>query len=158
MEPATQVSGSGDKGGGVAIGMMMPPDPEWSEDVKKLGDRIANLTLIQCVQLSQYLEEVHGIKCSNGVPQRPWSDPQHMPPQDQVPEQTEWAVIYDGFEADKKLGVIKLIREMTSMGIKEAKDFVETASGKPIREGLAHGEATILKTKLEAAGCKISLK
>lgn len=156
MEPATQVSGSGDKGGGVVVGMMMPPDPEWSEDVKAIGDRIVNLTLAQCAQLSIYLEEVHGIKCSNGVPQ-PREEPREQP-QDQVPEQTEWAVIYDGFEADKKLGVIKLVREITSMGIKEAKDFVETASGKPIREGLAHGEATILKTKLETAGAKISLK
>ena len=149
MEPATQVQGSGgNNNGGVIVGMTMPPDREWSEDVVKIGDRIANLTLVQCVQLSDYLEEVHGIKCSNGIPQ----------PKDAIPEQTEWALVYDGFDPTQKINLVKTFRELTSQGLKESMDFITNGAGKTIKEGMAHGEASILKAKLEAVGAKTTLK
>ena len=156
MEPATQTAGGGNKDGGVIVGMTMPPEPEWSKDVKAIGDQIANLTLIQCVQLSTYLEEVHGIKCSNGVPQPP--DKLPPPPSDAIPEQTEWAVVYEGFDPAQKINLVKMFRELSGMGLKEAMDFITNGAGKTMKEGMAHGEATIFKTKLEAVGAKCSLK
>jgi len=155
MEPTTQTQGSGN-GNGVVIGMTMPPDPEWSPEVVEIGESIVNLTIAQCAQLSIYLDEVHGIKCSNGVPEP--KQEIHGPDPNAVPEQTEFAVILDGYDADKKIGLIKTYRELTSLGLKEAKDFIENGAGKPIKEGLAHGEAIILKTKLEAAGARCSVK
>lgn len=156
--PETQVQGSGDKGGGggVVVGMTMPPDPEWSANVIEIGDQIVNLTLIQCVQLSTYLDEVHGIKCSNGVPQvKDYIPP---PPPNAIPEQTEWAVVYEGFDPAKKINVVKIVREISGLGLKEAMDLVTNGAGKSLKEGCAHGEASILKTKLEEAGAKIDLK
>lgn len=157
MEPATQVQGSGgNNGGGVVVGMTMPPEPEWSKDVKEIGDQIANLTLVQCVQLSEYLEEVHGIKCSNGVPQI--QDQLPPPPKDAIPEQTEWALVYEGFDPAQKINLVKVFRELFSQGLKESMDFITNGAGKTIKEGMAHGEASILKSKLEAVGAKVSLK
>jgi len=128
---------------------------EWSPEVVEIGEAIVNLTLKDAVLLSQYLEEVHGIKCSNGVPQLPDTQEQ---PQEQKVEQTEWAVILDGYEPDKKIGLIKLHREISGLGLKEAKDAVETGIGKPIKEGLSKDEAEKLKKKLEESGARVSLR
>lgn len=129
---------------------------EWSPEVVEIGEAIVNLTLKDAVLLSQYLEEVHGIKCSNGVPQLP--NTQDQPQPETKVEQTEWAVILEGYEPDKKIGLIKVHREVTGLGLKEAKDAVENGIGKPIKEGLPKAEAEALKAKFEAAGARVSLK
>lgn len=158
LELATQVQGAGGNSndGGVIVGMTMPPDREWSEDVMKIGDSIVNLTLAQCAQLSIYLEEVHGIKCSSGVPQP--RDYIPLPPKDAIPEQTEWALVYEGFDPAQKINLVKVFRELTSQGLKESMDFITNGVGKTIKEGMANGEASIFKSKLEAVGAKITLK
>ena len=72
-------------------------------------------------------------------------------------EQTEFSVILDSFAADKKIGIIKVVRELTGLGLKEAKDIVEAAP-KPLKEGVAKAEAEDMKKKLEEAGAKVALK
>ena len=71
-------------------------------------------------------------------------------------EQTEFTVVLEA-AGDNKIGVIKVVREITALGLKEAKDLVEAAP-KPIKEGISKDEATALKKKLEEAGAKVARK
>ena len=70
---------------------------------------------------------------------------------------TEFAVNLDGFDAAKKINVIKVVREITGLGLKEAKDLVEGAP-KPVKENISKDEAEALKKKLEDGGAKVELK
>ena len=70
---------------------------------------------------------------------------------------TEFDVVLDGFDAAKKIGVIKVIREVTSLGLKEAKDLVEGAPSK-VKEGISKEDADKAKKELEEAGGKVSIK
>lgn len=128
--------------------------PAWSPDIVEIGDRIAALTVLQASELGEYMEHVHGIK-----PQTQEAPPQKEPPPREVkaPEQTEFTVVLESFDAAKKIGVIKVLREVSGLAIKEAKDFVEAAP-KPIRENMSKEEAEKIKTKMEEAGAVVSLK
>jgi large subunit ribosomal protein L7/L12 len=155
MEPKTQTDGGGDKAGGVAIATGTPD--EWSNDIVEIGDAIANLTLAQAVQLSTYLEEAHGIKPATSGYVMPDQGPQ-PPKEEKPPEQTEFTVVLEGVpDATKKLGVVKLWREVTSQGLKESKDSVDQAP-KVLKENIPLAEANALKEKFEAAGAKITIK
>ncbi len=72
-------------------------------------------------------------------------------------EKTEFDVILDSYPADKKIGVIKVVRELTGLGLKEAKDLVDAAP-KPIKEGANKADAENIKKKLEEAGAKVTIK
>lgn len=72
-------------------------------------------------------------------------------------EQTEFTVVLKGLDAAKKIGVIKVVRELTGLGLKEAKDLVDGAP-KPVKEGVAKAEAQAWKSKLEEAGATVELK
>ena len=72
-------------------------------------------------------------------------------------EKTEFDVILAGFDAAKKIGVIKVVRELTGLGLKEAKDLVEPAP-KPLKEAIAKDEAEKIKKQLEEAGAKVEVK
>ena len=74
-----------------------------------------------------------------------------------VEEKTEFTVVLTGFEADKKINIIKVVREVTSLGLKEAKDLVESAP-KPIKEGIPKDEAEAIKKKFEEVGAKVEIK
>ena len=74
-----------------------------------------------------------------------------------VEEKTEFTVVLTGFEADKKINIIKVVREVTSLGLKEAKDLVESAP-KPIKEGIPKDEANAIKKKFEDVGAKVEIK
>jgi len=74
-----------------------------------------------------------------------------------VEEKTEFTVVLTGFEADKKINIIKVVREVTSLGLKEAKDLVESAP-KPIKEGIPKEEAEAIKKKFEEVGAKVEIK
>lgn len=128
---------------------------DWSPDICEIGDKIADLTLIQAVALGNYLEEVHGIKASGGVPLPP---PEDEKPPEKPPEQTEFDLILDGYPEDKKITVIKVYREVTGAAIKQAKDFIEQNIGKPLKQGLTKSEAEVMKVKFESAGAKVSIK
>ena len=129
----------------------------WSPEITALGDKIVALTVAKAVELGDYLEEVHKIKpaaagvaiAAQGVP--------GVPAPEKPPEKTEFTVQLDGFAADKKITVIKVVREITGLGLKEAKDLVEGAP-KPVKENISKEEAETLKKKLEDNGAKVSLK
>src|SRR3984957_8690973 len=129
---------------------------EFSAGAKDLGEKIIALTLKQAKELSDYLEEVHGIKPAAGGAVM-------MAPSDggggaaDAPEaQTEFNVILEGF-GDKKIGVIKVVRSLTNLGLKEAKDLVEGVPSK-VKEGVSKEDAEKAKKELEEAGATVSIK
>jgi large subunit ribosomal protein L7/L12 len=127
----------------------------WSGDVKELGDKIVALAKPQAAELSEYLAEVHSIKGGKGGA-APIPGPADPVVVDDVP--TAFNVILEGLaDPAKKITVIKVVREVTSLGLKEAKDLVEGAP-KPVKENLTKDEAEALKKKLEENGAKVSVK
>jgi large subunit ribosomal protein L7/L12 len=125
-------------------------------ELATLGDSIAALTLKQAVQLSEYLESKHGIKAAAGgavMMAGPAAGPAAAAP---VEEKTEFDVMLQEFGANK-IGVIKVVRAATGLGLKEAKDLVEGVPSK-IKEGLAKADAEKLKKELEDAGAKVVIK
>jgi large subunit ribosomal protein L7/L12 len=129
----------------------------WSSEVKELGDKIVALTVAKAVELGDYMEQVHKIKpaaSAVAVAAGPAAGPAAA---EKPAEQTEFTVQLDGFDAAKKINVIKIVREITGLGLKEAKDLVEGAP-KPVKENVSKDEAQKLKAKLEEGGAKISLK
>ena len=129
---------------------------EFSAPTKDLGDKIVALTLKQAKELSDYLEDVHGIKAAAGgavmMARRPPAAAAAA-----AEAKTEFDVVLDGFDAAKKIGVIKVIRALTSLGLKEAKDLVEGAPSK-VKEGISKEDADKAKKELEEAGGKVSIK
>jgi large subunit ribosomal protein L7/L12 len=131
----------------------------FSPEIKELGDKIVALTVGKAVELGNYLEQVHGIKPAAGavVAAAP-AGGGGAAVAEKPAEQTEFAVILEGLaDPAKKITVIKVVREITNLGLKEAKDLVEGAP-KPVKENSPKDEANALKKKLEDAGAKVSLK
>ncbi len=128
----------------------------WSPEITDLGDRIVALTVAKAVELGKYLEERHGIKpAAAGVAVAAAPAAVAAAPKE---EKTEFTVSLDGLaDPAKKINVIKVVREITNLGLKEAKDLVEGAP-KPVKENIAKDEANALKKKLEDGGAKVSLK
>jgi large subunit ribosomal protein L7/L12 len=129
----------------------------WSPEVKDLGDRIVALTVARAVELGDYMEQVHKIKPAASAVAVAAGPAGGAAVAEKPPEQTEFTVQLDGFDAAKKINVIKIVREITGLGLKEAKDLVE-GSPKPIKENVSKDEANKLKQKLEEGGGKVSLK
>jgi len=130
---------------------------EFSAAAKELGDKIVELTLKQAKELSDYLEEVHGIKPAAGgavMMAAPSGDGGGGGAAAEV--QTEFNVVLEGF-GDKKIGVIKVVRTITNLGLKEAKDLVEGVPSK-VKEGVSKEEAEKIKKELEEAGATVSIK
>jgi large subunit ribosomal protein L7/L12 len=130
---------------------------EFSANTKELGDKIVELTLKQAKELSDYLEQVHGIKPAAGggmvMMAGPGGGGGGPAP---VAEKTEFDVVLEGF-GDKKIGVIKVVRAATGLGLKEAKDLVEGVPSK-VKEGISKEDAEKLKKELEEAGATVSIK
>src|SRR3954453_15204701 len=129
----------------------------WSPEITELGDRIVALTVGKAVELGNYLEEVHGIKAAAGAVAVA-AGPAAAAPAEKPPEKTEFTVQLDGLaDPAKKINVIKVVREITNLGLKEAKDLVEGAP-KAVKENISKDEAEAIKKKLEDGGAKVSLK
>jgi large subunit ribosomal protein L7/L12 len=121
----------------------------------ELGDKIVALTLKEAKELSDYLADVHGIKPAAGgavVMAAPSGDGGAAKPA----EQTEFSVLVEGY-GDKKIGVIKVVRAVTGLGLKEAKDLVEALPAK-VKEGISKEDAEKLKKELEEAGATVTIK
>ena len=130
---------------------------EVPKEIKKLGDQIAELTLKQAKGLSDYLEQEHGIEAAAGGPviaAAPAAGDGSGA--GAAAEKTEFDVVLTGF-GDKKIGVIKEVRSLTGLGLKEAKELVE---GVPqnVKEGITKDEAEEAKKKLEEAGASVEIK
>jgi large subunit ribosomal protein L7/L12 len=130
----------------------------WSSEVKDLGDKIVALTVARAVELGEYMEEVHKIKpAASAVAVAPGPGAGAPGAEAKPAEKTEFTVQLDGFDAAKKINVIKVVREITGLGLKEAKDLVEGAP-KPVKENVSKEEAAKIKKQLEDGGAKVSLK
>ncbi len=128
---------------------------EFAAEIKELGDKIAALKVSQAVELGSYLEEVHKIKPAAGAVAVA-GPAAAAGPAAKAEEQTEFAVILESFGADK-IKVIKVVREITGLGLKEAKDLVEGAP-KPVKENVSKEDAAKFKKQLEDVGAKVALK
>ena len=132
---------------------------EFSKETKELGDKIVGLTLKAAKELSDYLDEVHGIKPAAGgavMMAAPGGAAGGAAGGEAAAEKTEFDVVLDAF-GDNKIGVIKVVRSATGLGLKEAKDMVEGAPAK-VKEGISKADAEKLKKELEEAGAKVSIK
>ena len=135
----------------------MSDERVFSDAIKALGDQIMGLTLKDAKELSDYLKEVYGVEPAAGgavMVAGPAAGADAAPAAE---EKTEFDVILEGFDAAKKIGVIKVVRTATGAALGEAKALVEGAP-KPIKTGLAKEDAEKLKKELEEAGAKVSLK
>src|SRR5262249_7471340 len=133
---------------------------QFSPDVMEIGDKIAALTITKAVELRDYLKEVYKIEPAAGGGVVMAAGPAGAgaaAPAEKPAEKTEFTVSLDGFDAAKKINVIKVVRDITGLGLKEAKDLVEGAP-KAVKENLPKDEAEALKKKLEDGGAKVSLK
>jgi large subunit ribosomal protein L7/L12 len=130
---------------------------EWSANIKEIGDKIVALTLMQAKELGDYLKEVYGIEPAAGavaVAAAPGAAAAGAAPAAEE-KSTFDVVLKEG--GDKKIQVIKVVRQATNLGLKEAKDLVDGAP-KTVKEGLSKAEAEDLKKQLEEQGAKVELK
>ena len=125
-------------------------------DLAKLVDDLSALSVIEAAQLSKMLEEKWGVSAAAPVAVAAFGGGGAAPAAEVAPEQTEFDVILAAI-GDKKINVIKEVRAITSLGLKEAKDLVEAAP-KPLKEGVSKAESEEMKKKLEEAGAKVELK
>jgi large subunit ribosomal protein L7/L12 len=129
---------------------------EWSKDIKTLGDKIVSLTLMQAKELADYLKEVHGIEpAAGGAVMMAGPAGGAGAGEGQPEEKTVFDVILKDF-GDKKIQVIKEVRAITGLGLKEAKDLVDGVP-KPVKEGLSKEEAEAAQKQLEAVGAVVEL-
>jgi large subunit ribosomal protein L7/L12 len=128
---------------------------EFDATTKDLGDKIVGMTLLEAKKLSDYLEEVHGIKAASGGAVM-MAGPAADAGGEAAATQTEFDVVLTGF-GDSKIPVIKIVRGATGLGLKEAKEIVENTP-KAIKEGVSKEEADKLKEEVEAAGGTCEVK
>ena len=123
-------------------------------DLAKLVDDLSSLTVLEAAELSKMLEEKWGVSAAAAVAvaAAPGAGAAAAP----VEEQTEFTVVLAAI-GDKKIAVIKEVRAITGLGLKEAKDLVEGAP-KPVKEGVSKDEAEKVKATLEKVGAKVELK
>lgn len=127
---------------------------EFATDIAEIGDQIAGLTLKQAVDLQGYLKDTYGIEAEGGGVILPARDNPIII--DKVEEQTTFDVHLIA-AGEKKINVIKVVRAITSLGLKEAKDLVEGAP-KLIKESVTKEEAEKLKAEIEKEGGKVEIK
>src|SRR5262245_26283111 len=120
----------------------------FSGDITELGDKIAALTVAKAVELGNYLEQKYGIKpAAGGVVVAAAGGGGAAAAAEEKKEQTEFTVVLEGVpDTTKKISVIKVVRELTNLGLKEAKDLVEGAP-KNVKENVAKADADAMKKK-----------
>lgn len=137
-------------------------DKEFSAAIKELGDKIAALTLVQAKELADYLKEAYGIEPAAGGavvmaagPAAAGGGAAGGGATAAAPEKTSFTVILKS-AGDKKIQVIKEVRALTNLGLKEAKDLVDGAP-KPVKENISKQEAEAAKKQLEEAGAVVEI-
>ena len=130
---------------------------EFDRAIKELGDKIVGLSLLQARQLADYLKTEHGIEpASGGAVMIAGPAGGAGGAEAAVAEKTEFDVVLTGF-GDNKIGVIKVVRAATALGLKEAKDLVEGVP-KPLKQGISKDDAEKLKKEIEAIGGTCEIK
>ena len=119
-------------------------------DLNKIIDELSKLTVVEAANLSKQLEEKWGVTAAAPAAAAPAAGAEA------AEEKTEFTIFLSGY-GDKKINVIKEVRALTGLGLKEAKDLAEAAP-KEIKQGVSKKDAEEAKKKLEAAGAKVELK
>jgi large subunit ribosomal protein L7/L12 len=122
-------------------------------DLSKLVSELSNLTVLEAAELAKMLEEKWGVSAAAAVAV---AAAPSAAPAAAAEEKTEFTVVLAAI-GDKKIEVIKEVRAITGLGLKEAKDLVESAP-KPVKEGVNKDEAAKIKATLEKVGAKVELK
>jgi len=123
-------------------------------DIEKIADELSGLTVLEAAELAKLLEEKWGVSAAAPVAVAAAAAPGGGGAA--AEEKTDFDVVLAAI-GDKKINVIKEVRAVTGLGLKEAKDLVEGAP-KPVKEGVPKAEADEIKAKLEAAGATVELK
>lgn len=126
---------------------------EFDDKTKELGDKIVGLTLLEAKRVVDYLKQVHNIEPAGGGAVMMAAAPAAA---EAKVEQTEFNVVLTGF-GENKIGVIKVVRAVTGLGLKEAKDLVEGVP-KSLKEGVSKEDAEKLKAEVVAAGGTCDIK
>ena len=122
-------------------------------DLNKIIEDLSSLTVVEAAELSKQLEEKWGVTAAAAVAAAPAAGASGAAPEE---EKDEFTIMLTA-AGDKKINVIKEVRAVTALGLKEAKDLVEGAP-KEVKTGVNKKEAEEIKAKLEAAGAKVELK
>ena len=130
------------------------PTMEFSDAAKELGDKIVGLTLKEAKELSDYLKEEHGIEPAAAAVAV--AGPAAGGGEAAAEEKTEFDIILNS-PGGAKLQIVKLVKDLTGLGLKEAKAVVDSAPA-PVKEGVSKEEAESIKTQLEEAGAEVELK
>ncbi|WP_442509625.1 50S ribosomal protein L7/L12 [Novipirellula sp. SH528] len=127
---------------------------EFSAEAKEMGDKIAGMTLKQAKELSDYLKDVHGIEpaAGGGVMMAAPAEGGGAA----VEEKTEWDIVLTGF-GDKKLNVVKVVKNLTGASLMEAKKMVESCPA-TLKEGASKEDCDKIKAEIEEAGGTVELK
>jgi large subunit ribosomal protein L7/L12 len=130
---------------------------EWSSEIKDIGDKIMALTLLKAQELGDYLKDVYGVEAAAAPVMA--AGPAMAAGGAAAPaeaEKEDFSVVLTG-SGDKKIQVIKVVRELTGLGLKEAKDLVDGAP-KTVKEDVPKAQAEEMKKKIEEAGGTVELK
>ncbi len=121
-------------------------------------EQLKGLSLLEASELVKQIEEAFGVSAAapvGGMMMMPGGGA--AAPAEEAVEQTEFEVVLESVPADKKIAVLKIVRELTGLGLKEAKDLVEAAP-KAVKEGIAKDAAEDAKKRIEEAGGKVTVK
>ena len=126
---------------------------------EEILEKLKTLTLLEAAELVKQIEETFGVSAAAPVGGMMMAAPVGggAAAAEEVEEQTEFDVILEEVPADKKIAVLKVVRTLTGLGLKEAKDMVEAAP-KAVKEGVAKSDAEDSKKQLEEAGAKVKIK
>jgi len=124
--------------------------------IDEIVEAIGNMTLLEVAELVKKLEEKFGVSAAAVVAAAPAAAGAPAGPAPAVEEKTEFTVVLKSAGANK-INVIKVVREITGLGLKEAKDLVESAP-KPVKEGIPKEEAENIAKKLQEAGAEVEIK
>ena len=124
---------------------------------EEILDAIAGMTVLEVSELVKAMEEKFGVTAAAPVAVAAGPAAAGAAPAEAAEEQSEFDVVLTGFGDGKKIGVIKEVRAITGLGLKEAKELVEGDNG-VVKEGVSKDEATSVKEKLEAAGATVEVK
>lgn len=127
-----------------------------SEKINNIIEELKSLTLLEASQLVKQIEETFGVDASSGGGMVMVGSPSGAG-EAPAEEKTEFDVVLETVPADKKIAILKVVRSVTGLGLKEAKDLVESAP-KTLKESLPKGEAQDIQKQLEEAGAKVVLK
>jgi len=127
----------------------------WGKEIKTLGDKIVKLSVLQAKELGDYLEQEHGIKAS--APAAVGVMPMATPGAEAAEEEKDSFDVVLTAVGDRKIPVVRALRDITNVGLREAKELVESAP-RAVREGVSREEAEEIKAKLEEVGASVELK